>query len=194
MLSKHIDLEIEPRSRANWSLKMSVISPALIHAVLDGYTLPLHGIHGIRHWARVYENGMRLADETGASVEIVKLFSLLHDSQRINESVDPGHGQRAADFALSLRGSLIKLPDDAFDRLYIAMAFHTEGRTQGDITILTCWDADRLDLARAGIHPSPRRLCTPQARDVEIISWATDRSLSDFIPAFVYSDWLSQNE
>jgi uncharacterized protein len=173
---------------------MSVLSVDLIQTVLVGYTLPLHGTHGIRHWARVYENGIRLADGTGASVEVVKLFSLLHDSQRINESVDPGHGQRAADFALSLRGSLIELADDDFEQLYIALAFHTEGRMQGAITTLTCWDADRLDLARAGIHPSPRRLCTPQARDAQIISWATDRSLSDFMPAIVNSDWLKLRE
>ena len=41
-----------------------------------------------------------------------------------------------------------------------------------DITIRTCWDADRLDLLRAGITPNPKYLCTPAARDPDVITWA----------------------
>ena len=41
---------------------------AVIHAVLDEYVLPWHGDHGVAHWARVLENGLRLAEETGADL------------------------------------------------------------------------------------------------------------------------------
>jgi uncharacterized protein len=36
--------------------------------------------------------------------------------------------------------------DDRFDLLYTACDLHTDGLTDGDVTIQACWDADRLDL------------------------------------------------
>ncbi len=56
----------------------------VLHAVLGEYELSYDGIHGVNHWARVFENGLRLAEQTGADIEIVKLFAVLHDSKRIN--------------------------------------------------------------------------------------------------------------
>ena len=48
---------------------------------------------------------------------------------------------------------------------------------EGDATVLTCWDADRLDLGRVGIRPDPKYLCTPAARDPEMLASAYLRSL-----------------
>jgi uncharacterized protein len=42
--------------------------PLILSAVLEEYALPWVGYHGIAHWARVFENGLRLAEETGAIV------------------------------------------------------------------------------------------------------------------------------
>ena len=53
----------------------------------------------------------------------------------------------------------------------------TDGGTEADVTVQTCWDADRLDLGRVGIRPHPRYLCTPAARSAEVIEWAHARSL-----------------
>jgi hypothetical protein len=78
--------------------------PLILHAILEEYVLPWDGDHGIAHWARVLENGLRLAEETGANIEVVQLFAILHDSQRVNKGGDPDHGPRAAVFALDLRG------------------------------------------------------------------------------------------
>jgi uncharacterized protein len=75
---------------------MKLNIPAVLKAVLEDYALPLDGHHGVAHWARVLENGMRLAEETGANIEVVQLFAVLHDSRRLNESTDPEHGPRAA--------------------------------------------------------------------------------------------------
>src|SRR3954464_15368877 len=86
----------------------------ILHAVLDEYTLPLEGDHGVAHWARVLENGLRLAEETGASVSVVSLFAVLHDSRRENDMTDPEHGWRAARFAEELRGTHIDLEDREF--------------------------------------------------------------------------------
>ena len=39
---------------------------ALVRAIRNQYTLNWEGIHGVSHWARVWENGQRLAEATGA--------------------------------------------------------------------------------------------------------------------------------
>ena len=39
-----------------------------------------------------------------------------------------------------------------------------------NLTICTCWDADRLDLPRVFIEPDPLRLCTHEARDPAMIA------------------------
>ena len=91
----------------------------LVHRILEDYELPWHGTHGVGHWARVLENGLKLAEATGAKVEVVQLFALFHDSRRLNEGYDDGHGQRGADLAAELR-HLFKLSDDDFGLLYEA--------------------------------------------------------------------------
>ncbi len=74
----------------------------LINEIAEGFVLDLHGIHGIRHWARVRRHGLRLAGQTGANAMIVELFAFLHDSCRSHEYSDAGHSDRAADYAKSL--------------------------------------------------------------------------------------------
>jgi uncharacterized protein len=161
----------------------------ILDAVLQDYPLPWDGAHGIAHWARVLENGLRLADETGAQVEVVSLFSVLHDSQRVNDYSDPQHGPRAAQFAHSLRGSLLDLSDREFELLRRACHGHTHERTHPDITIQTCWDADRLDLGRVGVQPHPSRLCTDVARRPDVLKWADGRACFHVVPAFVKDEW-----
>lgn len=161
----------------------------LLHAILEEYTLPINGCHGLAHWARVLENGRRLCEETRASMEVVSLFAVFHDSRRVNESTDPEHGQRGADFAAELRGSMFDLDDHDFNLLYRACAGHTHERTHPDVTIQTCWDADRLDLGRVGIQPHPSRLCTEVAKRTDMISWADGRACFGVVPDFVAEEW-----
>ncbi len=161
----------------------------ILNEILLEYALPLDGDHGVTHWARVLENGLRLACETGANVDVVSLFAVLHDSQRQNEMTDPEHGPRAAEFAKSLQGSLIHLDEHNFQLLYRACEGHTHERTHRDVTIQTCWDADRLDLGRVGITPHPSRLCTSIAKRPEIIHWADGRASFRIAPAFIATEW-----
>src|SRR5256885_1216684 len=125
----------------------------IVAEILADYPLAARGLHGVVHWARVMENGLRLAEETGAGVEVVTLFGLVHDARRENDGHDPGHGGRGAELARRLRGRLFELPDARFEVLYRACEWHTEGERDPDATVLTCWDADRLDLGRVGIVP-----------------------------------------
>jgi uncharacterized protein len=149
---------------------------ALVDVVRDQYALPWNGIHGISHWTRVRENGLRLAASTGADAEIVECFAYLHDSKRTNEGRDPGHGSRAAQFARTLRGTVLNLSDERLELLAFACAHHTDGLIEADVTVQTCWDADRLDLGRVSIFPLAHRLCTPAARDPLVMQWAIERS------------------
>jgi uncharacterized protein len=160
---------------------------AIMAAILRGYALPVRGAHGVVHWARVFENGLRVAETNGADREVIALFALFHDSRRITEYLDDGHGQRGGEFARSLRGSLIHLDDARFELLYEACRLHTEGHTMGDPTPLACWDADRLDLGRVGITPDPRRLCTDAGR--KLLGWANSRAVSGHEPSAVLASW-----
>ena len=126
---------------------------------------------------------------TGARLPVVQLFAMLHDSQRVNEGHDPEHGARAADYAATLRDSLVSLSDSDFELLHFACTWHTHGMTEGDVTVRTCWDSDRLDLGRVGIRPRPERLCTEAARDPEMIRWAHGRAIVRTWPEIVEADW-----
>ncbi len=161
----------------------------IVHTILEEYTLPLHGTHGVPHWARVLENGLRLAGATGANTDVVQLFAVFHDSQRINEGTDFGHGQRGAEFAAKLRGEVFDLSDADFRLLYDACAGHTDGGTSSDLTLQTCWDADRLDLGRVGIMPEPTRLCTAAAKQPVVLKWADGRAGVWVIPDIVQTEW-----
>ena len=164
----------------------------ILDAILEDYALPLDGDHGVAHWARVLENGLRLAEETSASVEVVSLFAVLHDSRRVNELSDPDHGPRAAEYAATLRGKHFELDDHEFGLLVRACAGHTRERTHPDPTIQTCWDADRLELGRVGIVPHPSRLCTEVAKRPDVLKWADGRACFRVVPEFVADEWAIQ--
>jgi uncharacterized protein len=151
----------------------------VVQAAKDRFVLDLHGIHGVPHWQRVRENGVRIAKHCGANRLIVELFAYLHDCCREDDRSDPGHGERAAAFTESLRGTLIHLGEEEFALLHEAVRDHELGRTRGDVTVLTCWDADRLDLGRVHRRPDPRYLGTEYARRNATIEWAFRRSRGD---------------
>jgi uncharacterized protein len=125
----------------------------------------------------VRDNGLRLAPKTGANPTLVELFAYLHNSRRLDDDYDAGHGARAAAYLQTLRGRFFEISDEELEMLVYACRHHSDGFMEGDVTVLTCWDADRLDLGRVGILPDPRCLCTTAARDPEMLAWAYRRSL-----------------
>ena len=153
-----------------------MVSQDLLDVIRRGFALRLDGIHGQAHWARVRENGLRLTGQTGADLEIVEFFAFLHDAKRQDDGWDREHGRRAADFVRSLPGSLLTLPAEKLECLVYACAHHSDGLIEADVTVQTCWDADRLDLGRIGVRPDPRHLCTEAAQDPAVIEWAFRRS------------------
>lgn len=167
-----------------------VISPEVLRLTAGGYALNPLGTHGLGHWGRVLENGLRLADQTGADRVVVSLFAVLHDCRRIDEGTDRGHGLRASLLVSELVARVPDLTEDRAEQLRFACAHHTDGTLHDDPTIATCWDADRLDLGRVGIRPRPRLLCTAAARATDAIQDATRRAVSEIVPRFVHEEWL----
>ena len=154
-----------------------VLTPALIECIRTEYRLDWNGVHGVSHWARVRVNGLRLALHNGADTRVVEYFAFLHDACRENEGRDPAHGARAAAFAHVLRRTHLAIDDAAFDLLIMALEGHTHGVRHDNLTVCTCWDADRLDLPRVLIEVDPQRLCTHEARDPAVIGRAREAAL-----------------
>jgi uncharacterized protein len=73
--------------------------------------------------------------------------------------------------------------------LFTACVAHTNGSVEGDITVRTCWDADRLDLGRVGFVIDPQRLGTQAAHDPQVIAWASQRARARVVPDLVRSEW-----
>lgn len=155
----------------------TIITPRLVQYLRANFVLDWHGVHGSPHWARVRANGLRIAKGTGANTKVVEAFAFIHDSCRQNEYEDPLHGHRAARLARSLRGSLLDLSSEELSLLETACVGHSDGHVIGDVTVCTCWDADRLDLGRVGIKPRADRLCTAPAREASVLEWAYRRSI-----------------
>jgi len=136
-------------------------------------------LHGPNHWTRVERNGKHLATCLGLDELIVRLFAVLHDSMRENESGDPGHGKRAARYAESIRRDLPPMDEDAFELLLFACEGHTDFRHAQSEIVVVCWDADRLDLGRVGMVPDPDYLNTAEAKR---IASARDYAVLDSLP------------
>jgi uncharacterized protein len=155
----------------------STMKSRLIRVLREQFRLDWRGIHGAPHWARVRRNGLLIAKENGARTDVVECFALLHDSHRIHDDADRRHGARAADYVTRIHEEYLRLDRQGLDMLVHACEFHSDGLMEADITVQTCWDADRLDLGRVGIRPSPRHLCTPLAREASVLDSAYLRSV-----------------
>ena len=136
-----------------------------MEAVLERSTGKDSFLHGEGHWRRVAAAGLSLIQETpGADPAVVFLFTLFHDSMRVNDGHDPLHGPRGAALAGELRGRAFDLEDAEMNLLGFACEEHTNGGIESNATVGVCWDADRLNLWRVGIRPDPRLLSTEAAR------------------------------
>ena len=158
-------------------MNKSRITPALIDFARETFSLNWRGIHGAPHWARVRVNGLRLAPLTGANTNVIEYFAFLHDLGRENDNHDPEHGSRGAELAKDLNGTLIDLSQRELGLLMRACKQHSDGLLRAEVTVMTCWDADRLDLARVGIDPDPNKLCTAAAKSETIYRPALLRSI-----------------
>ena len=146
----------------------------------------LSDVHGIEHWHQVEANGLLLAGRVvGVDVDVVRLFAIFHDSKRFDDGYDPEHGARGAEFAKECReAKLFEIDDERFDKLYHACKFHTHERRNDDVTISTCYDADRLDLGRVGIPLDPEKMATGFGSRI------AKQSLKERVSVFAMREWI----
>ena len=69
-----------------------------------------------------------LAQQNGANALVVELFAFFHDSMRINEYQDDGHGARGAQLAKRLRNKYYQATDHEVDLLVYACEGHSDGK------------------------------------------------------------------
>lgn len=124
------------------------------------------GIHGESHWKRVEKRGLFLSKRTGANVDVIRLFALFHDAGRFTNDEDYGHGERGALLAKEYYGKYFFLNDEQMELLIFACTHHEKGFISDDVTVGSCWDADRLDLGRVGEAPHPRFMSTNIAKNI----------------------------
>ena len=129
--------------------------------VISQFRLGPQSAHFVDHWDRVAAYGAFVGARCGADLEVVRLFALLHDSQRFDEGTDPEHGPRAALYASEV---CLFLEPDQLMKLMLACRDHDRGRTHADPTIGSCWDADRLDLDRVGITCKAELMSTAEGK------------------------------
>jgi len=146
----------------------------LQHHILSTFdSAALGEYHGFDHWQRVGLHGCAVARSLGIDPLIPHIFALVHDSQRWDEGVDPNHGRRAADFIASTREDLFGfLSDDQVRLLAKACEVHSDGTVERELVLQACLDADRLDLWRVGIEPSPGLLATALAKSPQTIDFS----------------------
>jgi len=155
------------------SVPLPALPKGLMQRILRQFRLDPMGIHGAAHWARVMHHGLYIARSNGADPLVVRLFAVLHDSQRISEGRDPDHGRRASDYVAQLHEErVLDLDASQLRWLRLACEGHSRGDTEAEPTVAACWDADRLDLGRVDAWPNPRYLCTDVAMDPEYIRFA----------------------
>ena len=123
-------------------------------------------LHGLSHWRRVERNGVFLAEHNSVDVDLVRLFALFHDCQRLNDDSDLQHGPRAAAFIRKINSDLLGLSVKELEALTTACYYHTNSLKTDNPYYACCWDADRLDIGRAGIDPQPKFFSTKIARKI----------------------------
>ena len=125
-------------------------------------------MHGVEHWDRVAHFGRFLYEE-GADMDVIMVFAYLHDSRRLYNDEDEGHGLRASELVDEIRDSYLEMLDsEQIEILKRACELHNTVHKTGNKTIDICFDADRMDLQRVGILPMPERMATK--RGAEIVS------------------------
>lgn len=126
-------------------------------AAMQHFRLGEKSYHGVMHWDNVfYWARMLYAGGLGIDMQVVEAFCAWHDVARIDEGFDPDHGPRAARLVTDASG----LTEEQMTQLRWAISEHSAGGTTDDVTVGTCWDADRCDLSRINVTPRESYMST----------------------------------
>lgn len=145
-------------------------------------------IHGPAHWSRVRRFGALLAEKEQLPVAAracVEIFALLHDLAREDDGGGNQHAIDGSSYMDEVMPCVFgQLSLDQIETVRVAIRYHSDGMVARQAnekglfdeldwprdlltrTVGCCWDADRLDLPRVGIHPVPELMSTAGWRDV----------------------------
>ena len=77
-----------------------------------------------------------------------------------------------------------ELDAERLEKLRMACSLHTTERQTGDITVDTCFDADRLDLGRVGFPLNPEKMATDWGAKI------AQMSLTSGFSVFHMREWI----
>ena len=156
----------------------NILNQKFFNFIAEQFDLDHNGDYGYDHWLRVILNGRLLCKHNTANIRVVELFALLHDSKRKSEGEDAHHGERAAIFAESLRGTWFSISDQEMRLLQDACILHSEGLKDKNVTLQTCWDANRLDYFRFEGEVDLTLFSDDLRKQYQIITDARERSVN----------------
>lgn len=135
--------------------------------------IPIDSIHGYNHWKNVEKIGHYIADRNGADKKIISAFAFLHDIGKTVQFAEPGHGEKSVKIIKEIfKKEYLELNDEQYVKLLEAVSKHDKSDAKSDdITIQTCWDADRLDLPRVYILPDKNLLYTEVGKSEETFDY-----------------------
>lgn len=151
----------------------------ILEKIKSDTTSNRQSIHGDGHWWRVSQLGKLIAQKEQIPERIPVLFGYFHDCQRLNDTHDPEHGPRAAQYVADFPPELLGLSGAEANQLMLACHYHTHECETDYPVIHACWDADRLDLTRIGALPDPNRLFTDTAKQMALDIRAKHQNRSD---------------
>lgn len=163
-----------------------LINKRTLNKILNQFELDIDGYHGFHHWARVIDNGIKIAEHYQLNKNIIIGFGLFHDIMRENDDDDPDHGFRGANFLEEIKNET-NFTQDEIDIIKEAATTHTEGFNTDSLIIGACWDADRLDLYRVGIYPDIDFLSTEYAKNETLIEERSLLAEKEILP-----DWANE--
>lgn len=135
--------------------------------------IPIDSIHGYNHWKNVERIGHYIADRNGADKKVISNFAFLHDIGRTVEYAELGHGEKSAEIIKEVfKKEYLELNDKQYAKLLEAVSQHDKSDAKSDdITVETCWDADRLDLPRVYKFPDKKMLYTEVGKSQETFDY-----------------------
>lgn len=171
-----------------------VIPINVINHLLNNLKTDIESIHGINHWLRVLANTVIIHDNLTLDMDVAIAFAFLHDAFRANDFDDIEHGARVEIWFNTKNkfNKAVNLTNRQKEVLFFACKWHSHGKTikyfeninhnfsQFEInTIISCWDADRLDLARVGVYPDEKYLSTEVAKIKSIQMLCTKHAIAN---------------
>jgi uncharacterized protein len=121
-----------------------------VERIVFSYQALKDGLHGIEHLRRAAENAMLIAiQECPEDYDNAVLGAYFHDIGRVDDSPGNSHAIAGAEIAEKMLRKF--WPELNIEKIVFAIRYHADGLVSDDPLIGTIWDADRLELGRAGI-------------------------------------------